>query len=124
MSTNRPDMLRRALVAGGALAAAGVGTTAWRTNQPGAYTFFAQMIDRDLNYSAAAAVHFEIVPPFYANAWIMVPTCGVLLGLVGWTFVARSLVVRRKREAERRKAEAMDGLIRLLAEAALALSPA
>ncbi len=73
---------------------------AWRTNKAGAYTFFAQMIDRDLNYSAPAVVHFEIVPPFYANAWIMVPGGGALLGLVGWAFVARSLVIRRKREAE------------------------
>jgi signal transduction histidine kinase/CheY-like chemotaxis protein len=73
---------------------------AWRTNKAGAYTFFAQMIDRDLNYSAPAVVHFEIVPPFYANALIMVPSGGVVLGLVGWAFVARSLVMRRKREAE------------------------
>jgi len=29
---------------------------AWRTDNPGAYTFFAQVIDRDLNYSAPAAV--------------------------------------------------------------------
>ena len=73
---------------------------AWRTNKAGAYTFFAQMIDRDLNYSAPAVVHFEIVTPFYANALIMVPSGGVVLGLVGWAFVARSLVMRRKREAE------------------------
>jgi PAS domain S-box-containing protein len=78
---------------------------AWRTNKAGAYTFFAQMIDRDLNYSAPAAVHFEIVPPFYANAFIMVPSGGALLGLVGWAFVARSLVIRRKREAEQLREE-------------------
>jgi signal transduction histidine kinase/DNA-binding response OmpR family regulator len=30
----------------------------------------------------------------------MVPGGGVVLGLVGWAFVARSLVIRRKREAE------------------------
>ena len=54
-------------------------------------TFFAQMIDRHLNYSTPAAVHFQIVPPFYANAFIMVPSGGALLGLIGWAFVARSL---------------------------------
>ena len=78
---------------------------AWRTNQAGAYTFFAQIIDRDLNYSTPAAVHFQIVPPFYANALIMVPSGGALLGLVGWAFVARSLVLRRKREAEQLREE-------------------
>ncbi len=78
---------------------------AWRTNQAGAYTFFAQIIDRDLNYSTPAAVHFQIVPPFYANAFIMVPSGGAALGLIGWAFVARSLVIRRKREAEQLREE-------------------
>jgi signal transduction histidine kinase/CheY-like chemotaxis protein len=73
---------------------------AWRTNKAGAYTFFAQMIDRDLNYSAPAPVHFEIVPPWFANAFIMVPSGGAALGLIGWAFVARSMVSRRKREAD------------------------
>ncbi|MBI3414119.1 MAG: response regulator [Verrucomicrobia bacterium] len=77
----------------------------WHTNQAGAYTFFAQAIDRDLNYSTPAAVHFELVPPWFANAFIMVPSGGALLGLVGWAFVARSLVVRRKREAEELREE-------------------
>jgi len=72
----------------------------WPSQSPGEYTFFAQSIDRDLNYSSPAMTHLTIVPPWYANAWIMVPTGGGLMGLVGWAFVARSLVIRRKREAE------------------------
>ncbi|MSU34160.1 MAG: hypothetical protein EXS36_03430 [Pedosphaera sp.] len=79
-----------------------------RTNKAGAYTFFAQMIDRDLNYSAPAGVHFEIVPPWFANAFIMVPSGGALLGLVGWAFVAQSLVIRRKREADKLREEMAD----------------
>jgi signal transduction histidine kinase/ligand-binding sensor domain-containing protein/CheY-like chemotaxis protein len=72
----------------------------WATRERGEYTFFAQTIDRDLNYSTAAAAHLTIVPPWYANALIAVPTGGTALGLLGWAFVARSLVIRRKREAE------------------------
>ncbi len=72
----------------------------WPSKSAGEYTFFAQSIDRDLNYSTPAVAHLTIVPPWFANAWIMVPSGGVLLGLVGWAFVARSLVIRRKREAE------------------------
>jgi PAS domain S-box-containing protein len=73
---------------------------AWPTKKPGEYTFFTQSIDRDLNYSVPAVAHLTIVPPWYANAFIMAPAGGGLLGLVGWAFVARSLVVRRKREAD------------------------
>jgi hypothetical protein len=72
----------------------------WPSKSAGEYTFFAQSIDRDLNYSLPAVVHLTIVPPWYANAFIMVPSGGAVAGLVGWAFVARSLVVRRKREAE------------------------
>jgi signal transduction histidine kinase/CheY-like chemotaxis protein/streptogramin lyase len=72
----------------------------WLSNARGQYTFFVQSIDRDLNYSTPAVAQLTIVPPWFANAFIMVPAGGFLLGLVGWAFVARSLVVRRKREAE------------------------
>jgi PAS domain S-box-containing protein len=72
----------------------------WPSRSAGEYTFFAQSIDRDLNYSTPAVVHLTIVPPWFANAWIMVPSGGTALALVGWAFVARTMVSRRKREAE------------------------
>jgi PAS domain S-box-containing protein len=72
----------------------------WPAPKRGDYTFFAQTIDRDLNYSTPALAHLTIVPPWFANAFIMVPSGGALLGLIGWAFVARALVIRRKREAE------------------------
>ena len=81
---------------------------AWRTNRAGVYTFFAQTIDRDLNYSTPAAVHFEIVAPWYANAFIVVPSGGAALALVGWAFVARIMVARRKREAEQLREEMLE----------------
>jgi signal transduction histidine kinase/DNA-binding response OmpR family regulator len=80
----------------------------WPFRSAGEYTFFAQSIDRDLNYSTPAVAHLTIVPPWFANAWIMVPSGGALLGLVGWAFVARSLVVRRKREAERLRGQMLE----------------
>jgi PAS domain S-box-containing protein len=80
----------------------------WPFQAAGEYTFFAQSIDRDLNYSTPAAAHLTIVPPWFANAWIMVPSGGVLLGLVGWAFVARALVLRRKHEAEQLRERLLD----------------
>jgi PAS domain S-box-containing protein len=72
----------------------------WNPEKPGDYTFFVESIDRDLNYSEPARAFLRIVTPWYANAFIMVPSGGALLGLVGWAFMARSLVIRRKREAD------------------------
>ncbi|MSU36415.1 MAG: response regulator [Pedosphaera sp.] len=70
---------------------------------PGRWPFFVQAIDRDLNYSAPTRVVLEVVPPWFANAFIVVPGGGAALGLVGWAFVARSLVIRRKCETEQLK---------------------
>jgi PAS domain S-box-containing protein len=72
----------------------------WIPTRPGRYTFALQFIDRDLNRSEPGVVVLNVVPPWFANAWIVVPGGGAVLGLIGWAFVARSLVVRRKREAE------------------------
>jgi signal transduction histidine kinase/ligand-binding sensor domain-containing protein/ActR/RegA family two-component response regulator len=71
----------------------------WKTNAPGEYTLFVQYIDRDLNYSQPARSLLRVVTPWYANAFIIAPGGGVALGLFGWAFVARWLVIRRKREA-------------------------
>jgi hypothetical protein len=72
----------------------------WNPPAPGAYTFFVQFIDRELNYSEPARAFLQIVTPWYANAWIMVPGAITMAGLFCWAFVARSMVARRKREAD------------------------
>ena len=69
---------------------------------------FVQEIDRDLNYSQAAVAHLTIVPSWYANAVIMVPVGAGVLGLLGWAFVARAMVVRRKREAEQLREQMLE----------------
>ena len=72
----------------------------WPSKQRGDYTVFVQSIDRDLNYSPPAVAHLTIVPPWYLNALIMVPSGGLFLGLFAWAFVARALYFRKRREAE------------------------
>ncbi len=49
-----------------------------------------------------------IVPPWYLNAWIVGPFGGTTGGLLVWAFVARSLVVRRKREAGQLREEMLE----------------
>jgi signal transduction histidine kinase/CheY-like chemotaxis protein len=73
----------------------------WTTNRAGLYTLAVQYIDGDLNYSLPAVVQVKVTPVWYANAWIVAPSGGVALGLVGWAVVARSLYMRKRREAAR-----------------------
>jgi signal transduction histidine kinase len=68
--------------------------------QAGTYTVAVQAIDRDLNYSKLALVALTVFTPWYANASVTVPSGSAIFGLVVWAFVARSLVARRKREAD------------------------
>jgi signal transduction histidine kinase/ligand-binding sensor domain-containing protein/DNA-binding response OmpR family regulator len=80
----------------------------WVPDQPGDYTFAVQYVDRDLNYSEPARALLQIVTPWYSNAWIMAPGGIAILGLFAWAFVARSLVIRRKREAERLREQMLE----------------
>ncbi|MEW6160723.1 MAG: two-component regulator propeller domain-containing protein, partial [Verrucomicrobiota bacterium] len=66
----------------------------------GRYTLAVRYMDRDLNYSPASLLHVEVVPPWYANAWIIVPGGAGIAGLLVWSLLARSLVLKRKRETQ------------------------
>ena len=72
----------------------------WNAPATGEHTLAVQYIDRDLNYSLPTLVPLRIVPPWYLNAWIMGPFGGTTGGLLVWGFLSRSMVLRRKREAE------------------------
>src|SRR6185503_14376411 len=77
----------------------------WRPDKPGTYTLSVRYLDGELNYSKPALAMLTVVPPWYRNALIVVPSGGALMGLVGWAFIARVLVLRRKREAEQLREE-------------------
>src|SRR5262249_29506339 len=72
----------------------------WSTNRSGTYTLAVQYIDRDLNYSKPTTLTLRVTPIWYANALIVGPMGGGVFGLLGWAVIARSLVIRRKREAD------------------------
>ena len=72
----------------------------WHPEQPGTYTASVQYLDGELNYSKPVLAQLTVVAPWFRNAFVMVPSGGAVLGLLGWAFIARSLVIRRKREAE------------------------
>jgi signal transduction histidine kinase/ligand-binding sensor domain-containing protein/CheY-like chemotaxis protein len=80
----------------------------WNPDHAGSYNFAVQYIDRDLNYSAPTVLTLTVVPPWYANAWIMAPAGTAGLGLLGWAFVARSLYLRKRKEAERLREQLLE----------------
>ena len=80
----------------------------WNPTAPGPYTFFVQFIDRDLNYSEPARAFLQIVTPWYANAWIMVPGGIAMAGLLGWAFFARMLYANKRRETERLRGQMLE----------------
>src|SRR5205814_4363603 len=73
----------------------------WRPETPGTYTASFQYLDGELNYSKPVLATITVVAPWYRNAFIMAPLAAVNFGLFGWAFVARSLYLRKRREAER-----------------------
>jgi signal transduction histidine kinase/CheY-like chemotaxis protein/ligand-binding sensor domain-containing protein len=75
----------------------------WSTSAypPGTYTFVLRFIDRDWNYSEPALAMIRLLPPWYLNAFIAVPTfggAGLLLSLTGFFAFRYS---RKRREAEK-----------------------
>ena len=73
----------------------------WTTNVPGTYTFAVQYINQDLRYSEPALATITLVLPWYRNAKLMVPLALLNLALLGWAVAARSLYMRKRREAQR-----------------------
>ena len=76
----------------------------WITAQPGTYIFQVQAIDRDLNYSKPASLILTVVPLWYQNALILIPSgFGLALLVIGtgtatWRYLVQRAEARRLRE--------------------------
>ncbi len=73
---------------------------AWTPQKAGPYIFQVQAIDRDLNSSAPAGVTLKVVPQWYLNGWIAIPSAIALTVLLVLfvIFIGRYYV--RRREAQ------------------------
>jgi signal transduction histidine kinase/DNA-binding response OmpR family regulator/ligand-binding sensor domain-containing protein len=80
----------------------------WTTNTPGQYVFEFQFIDRDLNYSKPTVGMLTFVLPWYRNAKILGPAALANFGLIAWAVIARSLYLRKRREAERLREQMLE----------------
>ena len=73
----------------------------WATNRVGCYTIAVQYIDRDLRTSEPAVALLNIVPPWYLNGWVAVPSGLTLFGLIGSITILRSRYHRKREESLR-----------------------
>ena len=72
----------------------------WVPDQVGSYTFEAQVIDRDLNYSEPLRLDLKVIMPWQRNLWAVLSLAGGALGLVGLSFFYGARYYRQRREAE------------------------
>jgi len=72
----------------------------WTPKKVGSYTFEVKAIDRDLNYSQPASVAFSIVPPWYLNGWISIPSGGAILVMLLVSILSASRYYVQRRESQ------------------------
>jgi len=83
-------------------------TFEWRPKKPGSYLFEVQAIDRDLNYSDTASVTLMVIPPWYLNGWIAIPSgTGILVFLALSTFFTSRYFIQR-RKAQKLQAQLLE----------------
>ena len=73
-------------------------TFEWIPQKAGTYNFLVQAIDRDLNYSEPASITLKVIPPWYLNGWIAIPSFGAISALLisGIVFGFKYYVQRRE----------------------------
>ena len=73
---------------------------AWTPQKAGAYIFEVQAIDRDLNRSAPASITLKVVPQWYLNGWIAIPSAIALTALLVLFVIFTGRYYVRQREAQ------------------------
>ena len=78
---------------------------AWTPQKAGVYIFEVRAIDRDLNRSAPASVTLKVVPPWYLNGWITIPSAIALTGLLVLFVIFTRRYYVRHRETQHLRGE-------------------
>ena len=79
-------------------------TFEWIPQKTGRYLFSVQAIDRDLNYSEPVSVTLNIMPPWYFNGWITIPSGGAILALlIGFIFSGLRYYTQRRESQKLRE---------------------
>ena len=78
---------------------------AWTPQRAGVYIFEVRAIDRDLNDSAPASMTLKVVPRWYLNAWIAIPSVMSIAGFLVLFIVFVGRYYAKRREAQRLRGE-------------------
>ena len=73
---------------------------AWTPQKAGSYIFEVRAIDRDLNNSAPASVTLKVVPQWYLNGWIAIPSVIAIAGFLVLFIVFAGRYYAKRREAQ------------------------
>ena len=77
----------------------------WTPQKAGVYIFEVQAIDRDLNNSVPASVTLKVVPQWYFNGWIAIPSAMAIAGFLVLFIVFTGRYYAKRREAQRLREE-------------------
>ncbi|MBI1924388.1 hypothetical protein HYR99_09070 [Candidatus Poribacteria bacterium] len=69
------------------------------SKETGVYTFEVVAIDRDVNYSDPDRVTLRIIPPWYLNGWIAIPSGGAIVGLLIFSIWSGTRYYTKRRES-------------------------
>ena len=86
-----------------------VSSLRWMPDKPGVYTFevrVVEVVDRILNYSQSDSVTLTVVPPWYLNPWISIPSGCIIFALSISLIVFGFRYYARHRESQRLEQEA------------------
>jgi len=74
--------------------------------KPGKYTFEVQAINRDLRYSDPKNISFNVLPAWYMNGWILIPTSSLIVVIMVLDLVYGIRYYQQRRESELLELEA------------------
>ena len=77
----------------------------WTPQKAGVYVFEVRAINRDLNSSAPASVTLKVVPQWYLNGWIAIPSVVAITGFVVLFVVFTGRYYAKHRETQRLREE-------------------
>ena len=90
--------------------------------KPGAYTFSVIAINRDLVSSdKPAIVHLKVVPPWYQNGWIVIPSGAGILALLIYSIMSTIRYVGAQVQIRKLNAQLQDENVRMGADKSLTL---
>ncbi len=80
----------------------------WTPGSSGTYLFEVETINRDLDYSQPASIMLKVVPPWYLNGWLVIPSGTGILALLIIAIVLGHRTYIHRRESQRLRVQLLE----------------